>query len=174
MHKAVVSINQETQFNIIGASCVTRSSIMACTALILRILTYMKQNRCHHSYLLSKNAILCGLMCLSNCSRRTWLRPLVNRDKLRHPGHRGEFMFSVRFRRHRRRNDFASHTKPFELNLRYLKKRKYGPGEIYRMTRSWLWPNITAVISINKNVLVCRIKWEPVFQSQHNLTAISL
>ena len=41
------------------------------------------------------------------------------------------------------------------------------------MTFLWPWPKVTAVALINKNLLVCRIKWEPLNQSLQNLVAIS-
>ena len=36
------------------------------------------------------------------------------------------------------------------------------------------WPKVTAVPLININLLVCRIKWEPLNRSLQNLVAISL
>ena len=90
-------------------------------------------------------------------------------------------MFSVRvLRRVRvrvrvRRNDFCfSRLKPFELDLRYLEQRKYMSGEMYWMSFLWPWPEVTTVALINKNVLVCKIKWEPLNQSLQNLAVISL
>ena len=62
-------------------------------------------------------------------------------------------------------------SKPFELHLRYLGQRKYRSGKMYWMTFRWPW--LTAVTLINKNLLVCRIKWEPLNQSLQNLVAIS-
>ena len=62
----------------------------------------------------------------------------------------------------------------FELNLRYLGQRKYRSRKMYWMTFWWPWPEVKAVTLINKNLLVCRIKWEPLNQSVHNLVAISL
>ena len=38
----------------------------------------------------------------------------------------------------------------------------------------WPWPKVTAVSLINKNLLVCRIKWEPFNQSLQLLVAIFL
>ena len=64
-------------------------------------------------------------------------------------------------------------SKPFELNLRYLRQRKYGSGKMYWMTFGWPWPKVTAVTLINKNLLVCRIKWEPLNRSLQNLVTIS-
>ena len=65
-------------------------------------------------------------------------------------------------------------SKPFELDLRYLGQRKYGSGKMYWVTFGWPWPKVTAVTLINKNLLVCRIKWEPLNQSLQNFVAISL
>ena len=56
-------------------------------------------------------------------------------------------------------------SKPFKLNLRYLGQRKYRSGKMYWMTFGWSWPKVTAVTLINKNLVVCRIKWEPLNQS---------
>ena len=64
-------------------------------------------------------------------------------------------------------------SKPFELHLRYLGQRKYRSGKMYWMTFRWHWLKVTAVTLINKNLLVCRIKWEPLNQSLQNLVAIS-
>ena len=64
-------------------------------------------------------------------------------------------------------------SKRFELHLRYLGQRKYRSGKMYWMTFWWPWPKVTAVTLINKNLLVCRIKWEPFNQSLQNLVAIS-
>ena len=52
-------------------------------------------------------------------------------------------------------------SKPFELHLRYLGQRKYRSGKMYLMTFRWPWPKVMAVTLINTNLLVCRIKWEP-------------
>ena len=60
-------------------------------------------------------------------------------------------------------------SKPFELDLRYLRQRKYGSGKMYWVTFGWPWPKVRAVTLINKNLLVCRIKWEPLNQSLQNL-----
>ena len=65
-------------------------------------------------------------------------------------------------------------SKPFKLHLRYLGQRKYRSGKMYWMTFWWPWPKVTAVTLINKDLLVCRIKWEPLNQSLQNLVAISL
>ena len=65
-------------------------------------------------------------------------------------------------------------SRPFELHLRYLGQRKYRSGKTYWMTLWWPWPKVTPVTLINKNLLVCRIKWEPLNQSLQNLVAISL
>ena len=62
---------------------------------------------------------------------------------------------------------------PFELNLRYLGQRKYRSGKMYWMTFRWPWLKVTAMTLINKNLLVCRIKWELLNQSLQNLVAIS-
>ena len=63
-------------------------------------------------------------------------------------------------------------SKPFKLNLRYLGQRKYRSGKMYWMTFWWPWPKVTAVTLINKNLFVCRIKWEPLNQSLQSLVAI--
>ena len=65
-------------------------------------------------------------------------------------------------------------SKPFELHLRYLRQRKYRSGKMYWMTFRWPWLKVTVVTLINKNLLVCRIKWEPLNQSLQNLVAICL
>ena len=65
-------------------------------------------------------------------------------------------------------------SKPFELNLRWLGQRKYRSGKMYWMTFWWPWPKVTAATLINKYLLVCRIKWEPLNQSLQNLVAIPL
>ena len=65
-------------------------------------------------------------------------------------------------------------SKPFQLHLRYLGQRKYRSGKMYWMTFWWPWPKVTAVTLINTNLLVCRIKWEPLIQSLQNLVTISL
>ena len=65
-------------------------------------------------------------------------------------------------------------SKPFELKLGYLGQRKYRPGKMYWMTFWWPWPKVTAVTLINKNLIVCSIKWEPLHQSLQNSVAISL
>ena len=41
------------------------------------------------------------------------------------------------------------------------------------MTFRWPWAKVTAVTLINGNLLVCRIKWEPLKQSLQNVVAIS-
>ena len=56
-------------------------------------------------------------------------------------------------------------SKLFELHLRYLGQRKYRSGKMYWMTFRWPWLKVTAVTLINKHLLVCRIKWEPLNQS---------
>ena len=63
-------------------------------------------------------------------------------------------------------------SKPFELHLKYLGHRKHRSRKMYWMTFWWPWPKVTAVTLINKNLLVCRIKWEPLDQSLQNLVAI--
>ena len=63
-------------------------------------------------------------------------------------------------------------SKPFELHLRYLGQRKYRSGKMYWMTFWWPWPKVRAVTLINTNLLVCRIKWEPLIQSLQNLVAL--
>ena len=65
-------------------------------------------------------------------------------------------------------------SKPFQLNLKYLRQRKYRSWKMYWMTFWWPWPKVTAVTLINKKLLVCRIKWEPLNQSLLNFVAISL
>ena len=42
------------------------------------------------------------------------------------------------------------------------------------MTIVWPWPKVTAVALINKNLLVCRIRREPLNQSLQNSVAISV
>ena len=64
-------------------------------------------------------------------------------------------------------------SKPFELHLRYLGQGKCRSGKMYWMTFRWPWLKVTAVTLINKNLLVCRTKWEPLNQSLQNLVAIS-
>ena len=63
---------------------------------------------------------------------------------------------------------------PFELDLRYLGLRKYGSRKMYWVTFWWLWPKVMAVTLINKNLLVCRVKWEPLNQSLQNFVDKSL
>ena len=58
-------------------------------------------------------------------------------------------------------NLFPLTSKPFQLNLWYLAQRIYGSGEMYWMTFPRLWPKVTAVALISKDLLVCAIKWEP-------------
>ena len=65
-------------------------------------------------------------------------------------------------------------SKPLQLILTYLGQRKYRSGKMYWMTFWWPWHKVMAVTLINKNLLVCRIKWEPLNQSLQNLVAISL
>ena len=65
-------------------------------------------------------------------------------------------------------------SKPFELDLRYLGQRKYRSGKMFWMTFGWPWPKVTAVTFINTNLLVSRIKWEPLNQLLQNLVAIFL
>ena len=65
-------------------------------------------------------------------------------------------------------------SKPFELHLRYLGQRKYRSGKMYWMTFWWPWPKVRAVTLINTNLLVCRMKWEPLIQSLQNLVALFL
>ena len=57
-------------------------------------------------------------------------------------------------------------SKPFHLGLRYLGQRKYGSWEMYWVTFGWPWLKVTAVTLINKNLLVCRIKWELLNQTK--------
>ena len=64
-------------------------------------------------------------------------------------------------------------SKQFELHLRYLGQRKYRSGKMYWMTFWWPWPKVTAVTLIDTNLLVCRIKWEPLTQSLQSLVVIS-
>ena len=63
-------------------------------------------------------------------------------------------------------------SKPFELDHTYLGQIKYRSGKMKLVTFGWPWPKATAVTLINKNLLVCRIKWEPLNQSLQNLVAI--
>ena len=67
---------------------------------------------------------------------------------------------------------FPLMSKPFELNLWYLAQRIYGSREMHWMTFQWLWPKVTAVASISKNLLVCAIKWEPLIGSLPNVAAL--
>ena len=69
---------------------------------------------------------------------------------------------------------FLLTSKSFELHLRYLGQRKYRSEKIYWITFGWPWPKVMAVTLINKNLLVCRIKWEPLNQSLQILVAIFL
>ena len=76
-------------------------------------------------------------------------------------------MFSVRFYRGvrisvRRRKDFC-----------FSRQRKYRSGKMYWMTFWWPWPKVITVTQMNKNLHVCRIKWEPLNQSLQNMVAIS-
>ena len=64
---------------------------------------------------------------------------------------------------------FASHVKTV-----WARQRKYGSGKMYWVTFGWPWLKVTAVTLINKNLLVCRIKWEPLNQSLQNFAAITL
>ena len=52
-------------------------------------------------------------------------------------------------------------SKPFQLNLRYLGQRKYRSGKMCWMTSPWPWPKVTAVALIDKNMLLCKMKWQP-------------
>ena len=71
-------------------------------------------------------------------------------------------MFSVFFHVHlRRRDDFC-------FSHQNQRQRRYTPGKIYWMTFLWPSPKFTTVALINKNLLVCTIKWEPLIQSLHN------
>ena len=84
-------------------------------------------------------------------------------------------MFSVRFRRVRRpppQKLLSLTSNPFEQNIRYLAQIIYGFGEMYWMTFLWPWPNVTAVASICKNLLVCAIKWESLNGTLRNMTAL--
>ena len=45
---------------------------------------------------------------------------------------------------------------------------------MYWMTFLWPWPKVTAVALMIKNLIVCRIKWEPLNQLLQNLVTISL
>ena len=65
-------------------------------------------------------------------------------------------------------------SKLFELHLRYLGQRKYKSGKMYWMTFWWPWPKVRAVRLIKTNLLVYRIKWEPLIQSLQNLVALFL
>ena len=69
---------------------------------------------------------------------------------------------------------FASRVEPFDLHLRYLRPRMYRSWTMYWITLLWPWPKVTAVALINKNVYVCRIKWEPLNQLLRYWVAISL
>ena len=63
---------------------------------------------------------------------------------------------------------FSSFLQPQRLclNLTCLEQRK--SGEMYWMTFPRPWLKVTVVALINKNLLVCRIKWEPLIQSLEN------
>ena len=68
---------------------------------------------------------------------------------------------------------FASHVKTvWAMNLRYLGQRNYRSGIMYWMTFWWPWPKVTAVTLINKNLLVCKINWEPLNQLLQSLVVI--
>ena len=54
-----------------------------------------------------------------------------------------------------------------------VKTVKYRSGTTYWVTFGWPWRKVTAVTFINKKLLVCRIKWEPLNQSLLILVAIS-
>ena len=54
-------------------------------------------------------------------------------------------------------------SKPFELNLRYLVQREYRSGKVYWMTFSVTQGNGCGIDK--QNLLVCRMKWEPLSQS---------
>ena len=60
-------------------------------------------------------------------------------------------------------------SKPFELNLSYLAQRICETGEMCWMTFWWPWRKVMAVASISKNLLVCRVKWEPLIGSLQNM-----
>ena len=64
---------------------------------------------------------------------------------------------------------FASHVKAV-----WARQRKYGFGKMYWVTFGWPWLKVTTVTLINKNLLVCRIKWVPLNQSLQNFAAITL
>ena len=62
----------------------------------------------------------------------------------------------------------------FVLKLRYAEQSRYRYGNVCWMTFPWSWPKAKAVALINKNLLVCMIKWEPLSQSlQFFLTMFS-
>ena len=42
-------------------------------------------------------------------------------------------------------------------------------GEMYWITFPQPWPKVTVVVSISTNLLVCKIKWEPLIQSLQNV-----
>ena len=62
---------------------------------------------------------------------------------------------------------------PYMFNFICLGQRKYRSGEMYWMTFLWPWPKITAVALINKNLLVCMVKWEIFIQSLQQLVVVS-
>ena len=68
---------------------------------------------------------------------------------------------------------FASRTKIIWAKL-YIFGTKYRSGKMYWVTFLWPWPKAMAVALINKNLLVCRVKWESLDQSLQNLVAKSL
>ena len=51
--------------------------------------------------------------------------------------------------------------------------RKCRSGEMYWLTFLWPWAKVTAVALINKNFLVCTIKWEPLFPLLQKFVAVS-
>ena len=60
-----------------------------------------------------------------------------------------------------------------ELNRRYLGQRNDISVEMYWMTFLWSWPKVMAVALMNRKLLVCTIKSEPVIKSVHILLAIT-
>ena len=87
-------------------------------------------------------------------------------------------MFSVRFRRVRRhhrvrrRNHFClSRQNRLSLTLDIWHKEYMGLGKCTGLTFLWPWPQVTAVASISKKLLLCAIKWEPLIRSLQNMAA---
>ena len=103
---------------------------------------------------------------------------VVKISPLTHPD-RGDFMFSVRFRHNVRDAAAAATAMTFASHVKTVRAKPYifGTKKAYFWKNvlddlSWPWLNVTAVGLINKNLLVCTIKCEPLIQSLQNLFAI--